>query len=137
MELFYRLFRQLWGVEAIREQSTISGSGSQIPTLQNMLTYIQNHYAQSITLADIAASGAMCRSKCCNLFRKVLHQSPLEFTQNFRIQKSIRLLLDTDDSITEIAASCGFNKSSYYIECFHRIIGQSPGKYRKAMREQK
>lgn len=137
MELFYRLFRQLWEVEAIREQSTISGSGSQIPTLQNMLTYIQNHYAQSITLADIAASGAMCRSKCCNLFRKVLHQSPLEFTQNFRIQKSIRLLLDTDDSITEIAASCGFNKSSYYIECFHRIMGQSPGKYRKAMREQK
>ena len=137
MELFYRLLRQLWGLEAIRVQSTISGAASQIPTLQSMLTYIQNHYRESITLADIAASGMMCRSKCCNLFRNVLHQSPLEFTQNFRIQKSIRLLLDTDDSITEIAESCGFNKSSYYIECFHRIVGQSPGKYRKAMREKK
>ena len=137
MELFYRLLRQLWSLEAIREQSIISGSGSQIPTLQNMLTYIQNHYQEPITLADIAASGMMCRSKCCNLFRNVLHQSPLEFTQNFRIQKSIRLLLDTEDSITEIAESCGFNKSSYYIECFHRILGQSPGKYRKTMREQK
>ena len=137
MELFYRLLRQLWGLEAIREHSTISGSGSQIPTLQNMLTYIQNHYQEPIALADIAASGAMCRSKCCNLFRNVLHQSPLEFTQHFRIQKSIRLLLDTEDSITEIAASCGFSKSSYYIECFHRIIGQAPGKYRKTMRQQK
>lgn len=137
MELFYRLLRQLWGLEAIRVQSTISGAASQIPTLQSMLTYIQNHYREPITLADIAASGMMCRSKCCNLFRNVLHQSPLEFTQNFRIQKSIRLLLDTDDSITEIAESCGFNKSSYYIECFHRIVGQSPGKYRKTMREKK
>ncbi len=137
MELFYRLLRQLWGMGVLEEQLPVPGGGFQIPTLQNMLTYIQNHYQEPITLADIATAGAMCRSKCCNLFRKVLHQSPLEFTLHFRIQKSIRLLLDTEDSITEVAASCGFSKSSYYIECFHRIIGQSPGKYRKTMREQK
>lgn len=133
MELFYRLLRQLWGTIP----APLPCGSSRIPALQSMLTYIQNHYQEPITLADIAASGAMCRSKCCKLFRNVLHQSPLEFTQSFRIQKSIRLLLDTDDSITEIAANCGFSKASYYIECFHRSLGQAPGKYRKAMREQR
>lgn len=131
---FYRLLQQMTELGLIREIPQADSGASPVPALQNMLTYIQNHYAEPIRLADIAASGAMCRSKCCSLFRNVLQQSPLEFTQNFRIQKSIALLRDTDLSISEIAEACGFNNSSYYVECFHRIVGQTPKKYQAMLK---
>ena len=131
---FYRLLKQMAQLGLFRDSPASNGAAPSMPALQNMLTYIQNHYAEPIRLADIAASGAMCRSKCCSMFRDVLQQSPLEFTQNFRIQKSIALLRDTDLSVSEIAEACGFNNSSYYVECFHRIVGQSPKKYRTMLR---
>lgn len=131
---FYRLLQQMTELGLIREIPQADSGASPVPALQNMLTYIQNHYAEPIRLADIAASGAMCRSKCCSLFRNVLQQSPLEFTQNFRIQKSIALLRDTDLSISEIAEACGFSNASYYVECFHRIVGQTPKKYQAMLR---
>lgn len=129
---FYRLLLKMRQMGLIRDYPQ-TDSASQIPALQNMLTFIQNHYAEPIRLADIAVSGAMCRSKCCSLFRSVLQRSPLEFTQNFRIQKSIALLRDTDLPISEIAAACGFNNSSYYVESFHRTVGQTPRKYRSML----
>lgn len=134
--LFYGMLRQMKDLGLIREPAAAAGA-SQIPALQNMLTFIQNHYAEPIRLADIAASGAMCRSKCCSLFRSVLQQSPLEFTQNFRIQKSIAMLRDTDLSVSEIAAACGFNNSSYYVESFHRTVGQTPRKYRSLLQSRR
>lgn len=129
---FYRLLVRMRQMGLIRDYSQ-TGSASQIPALQNMLTFIQNHYSEPIRLADIAAAGAMCRSKCCSLFQTVLQRSPLEFTHNFRIQKSIALLRDTDLPISEIAEACGFNNSSYYVESFHRTVGQTPRKYRSML----
>lgn len=131
---FYRLLKQMTQLGLIRDIPAADRGTPRLPALQNMLTYIQDHYAEPIRLADIAAAGAMCRSKCCSLFREVLQQSPLEFTQNFRIQKSIALLRDTDLSVSEIAEACGFNNASYYVECFHRIVGQSPKKYKTMLR---
>lgn len=131
---FYRLLKQMTELGLIRDIPLADGAAPALPALQHMLTYIQNHYAEPIRLADIAASGAMCRSKCCSMFRNVLQQSPLEFTQNFRIQKSIALLRDTELSISEIAEACGFNHSSYYVECFHRIVGKTPKIYRTMLR---
>ena len=131
---FYQLLGLLVQMNRDSRQSLVS---SRIPALQNMLSYIQNHYAEPIRLADIAAAGAMCRSKCCELFRKVLQQSPLEFTQSFRIQRSIRLLQETDLSVSEIAERCGFSSASYYIECFHRTVGQPPKKYRTLLQRER
>lgn len=124
---FYPLLQQL---VRLTQDSPQPAASTRIPALQNMLSFIQNHYAEPIRLADIAAAGTMCRSKCCDLFRNVLQQSPLEFTQSFRIQQSIRLLQDTDLSVSEIAERCGFSNASYYVECFHRAVGQPPKKYR-------
>lgn len=132
--LFYILLKSMM------QLSHFSGAeadpGSPIPALQNMLTYIQDHYAEPIHLTDIASAGAMCRSKCCALFHRVLQQSPMEFTKNFRIRKSVRLLIDTEMTISEIAETCGFCKSSYFVECFHAEVGYTPKKYRSLLRDE-
>jgi AraC-like DNA-binding protein len=103
--------------------------------LKEMTGFIHAHYAEKITLDDIAASGMMCRSKCCRLFRQNLHQTAIEYLLHFRIRKSLDLLAETGLSITEISGSCGFNGASYYTEVFGKIMGTSPRNYREKNRK--
>lgn len=99
--------------------------------LKEMIGYIQQHYADSVALRDIAAAGFMSRSKCCALFKQAIHQTPFEYLLRYRIQKSVSLLADGTRTITAIATACGFNGASYYTEVFRKIMGISPRAYRK------
>lgn len=98
--------------------------------LKSMITYMQNHYNEKILLSDIASSGAVCRSKCCSLFKKYLNTTPNEYLNKLRLQKSIELLANPNLTIIEIAFACGFSNASYYTEMFHKIIGMTPKEFR-------
>ncbi len=50
----------------------------------------------------------------------------------YRIEKAARALLGTDNSITEIAYSSGFNDLSYFIKTFSGLKKCTPGEYRKS-----
>jgi AraC family transcriptional regulator, melibiose operon regulatory protein len=100
--------------------------------LKDMIGYIQKHYAENISLNDIAAAGLMCRSKCCDLFKRTIHQTPFEYLLHYRIQKSLSLLTNRKLTITAVATACGFNGASYYTEVFRKIMGTSPSAYRKS-----
>ena len=97
-----------------------------------MIGFIQQNYTARITLADIAASGAVGQSKCCKLFAKYIRQSPNLYLTHYRLDKSTFLLKSTDMTVTEVAATVGFNGSSYYAEAFRKWCGKSPTEYRTA-----
>ena len=134
LELVYRLLRLL-EQENIACRPADETGNLRIRSMQTMLKYIQQHCAEKITLDEIAAVGAMCRSKCTVLFRQVLQQTAIEYVQSVRLQKSCELLSETDLSMTEIAGSCGFSGASYFVELFHQQFGMTPRRYRASLRE--
>ena len=97
---------------------------------KDMVSFIYQHYTEKLTLSAIAASGGVCRSKCCQIFKKYLCQSPIDFLNSYRLEVSSHLLKKTDKSITEIATECGFNHLSYYSELFMRHYGYTPRQFR-------
>ena len=99
--------------------------------LKNMVGFIQQNYSVKISLADIAASGAVGQSKCCKLFAKYIGQTPNGYLTHYRLDKSTELLKSTDMTVTEISGAVGFSGSSYYAESFKKWIGKSPSEYRK------
>ncbi|MDO4340863.1 MAG: AraC family transcriptional regulator [Eubacteriales bacterium] len=103
---------------------------SDLSITKNMVGFIQKYYTHKISLMDIAASGAVGQSKCCKLFAKYFNQTPNIYLTQYRLNKSIELLRNTDISITEIAFSVGFSGASYYAETFRKWFGQSPTKFR-------
>lgn len=104
---------------------------SDLSSLKNMITYIEEHYMERITLADIALSGACCKSKCSLLFKKYLRDTPINYITKLRLRKSLSTLLDTNSNITSIAYEYGFNGASYYCETFKKYYGMSPLIYKK------
>lgn len=102
----------------------------QAPVMRKMLEYIRTHYNEKITLDLIANAGGVCRTKCCQLFRSLLNMSPNAYLNSFRLEKSMEFLKGTRMSVTEIAAECGYNSTSYFTEMFTRAKGCTPTQYR-------
>ena len=96
-----------------------------------MISYVEEHYTDHITLDDVATAAHLSRSECSRVFKKVMGTSLFSFIQNYRIEKSCALLTETDAPISEIAESCGFSDGNYYTKVFQKVMGSSPSTYRK------
>lgn len=108
---------------------------SELAALRNMMTYVEEHMRERITLDHIARAGSCCKSRCSLLFKKYLRESPITYMTKLRLRKSLNTLLDSDASITDIAYAHGFCGASYYCETFQKYYGTSPLRYRNIQRE--
>lgn len=106
-----------------------------LDTLKQMLSFVHTQYSERITLEAIAAAGGVSRSRCCQIFKKYIGRSPNDYVTSFRLEKAAELLRSTDQMVTEVAFSCGFNSASYFAEVFSRQKGYSPKEYRQNCRK--
>lgn len=102
-----------------------------ISRLKTVLEYIENHYAQRLTLEELAEAAGMSPKYFCRFFRSVIHQTPMDYVNSFRIEHAASLLCSTDLSVTAVGLECGFNDSSYFVKAFKKYMGQTPGQYQK------
>lgn len=101
-----------------------------LESVRSMVGYIQQRYAEKITLEDIAEAGMVCRSACCTIFREYLGKTPIEYLNEYRISKSTDMLRESRENITHIASACGFSNSSYFTETFVKLMKCTPRDYR-------
>ena len=94
--------------------------------------YIQENYAEKITLDDIASSAHISRGECCRIFKRLYDTTPFQYLVHYRLTRSVYYLSETDKSISQIAQSVGFCSSSYYTKCFRAEYNCTPLKYRQA-----
>ncbi|MDN4076493.1 AraC family transcriptional regulator [Paenibacillus polymyxa] len=99
--------------------------------IKQMLNWIYIHYAEKVTLDDIARAGQLSRSECCRYFKRVLKITPLNYVMDYRIQKSLVLLRQAESNVTEVAYKVGFNSTSYFIERFRKAMNMTPLAYKK------
>ena len=125
----------LWRILFLQHKSLLEQEPayhySDLALQKKMVSYIYEHYQDTLTLDAIAASGNISRSKCCIIFKRYLRQSPIDFANKYRLEVSRYLLANTRSSIAQIAVSCGFNHLSYFSKLFCREYGCTPTEYRR------
>ena len=98
--------------------------------IQKMLSYIREHYAEAVTLEEIARSANISRSEAGRCFNAYVGCSPVDALIQHRLQVAHRLIKDTTRSLQEISYSCGFNSVHYFSRQFRKTYGYTPGQYR-------
>ena len=98
--------------------------------LKDILSFVQEHYAQELTLDEIAEHVNICKSECCRFFKKYMKMTIFEYILFLRVQNSLPLLRE-GESVTKIASMTGFSTPAYYGQIFKRYMGCSPSKYRR------
>ena len=103
-----------------------------IVQLKKALEYMESSYNKQLSLDDIAGAVNMSSKYFCRFFQEMTHRTPIDYLNNYRIERACYLLLTTDQSITEVAYNSGFNDLSYFIKTFKRYKGTTPKKYLNA-----
>lgn len=109
---------------------TAEADAEHLDRLKRILTFIQTHYQEPLTLEDIAGSVNICKSECCRFFKKHMHMTLFDYLLYYRIQQSLPLLKG-GGSITDIAGTVGFSNPCYYGKIFRRYMNCSPREYRQ------
>ena len=99
--------------------------------IQRVAKYICMNFHTPITLADAAKQANMSPSFFSRKFKRTTGFGFKEYLNNVRLKEASTLLLETNDSITDIALRCGYNDSNYFGDVFKKIKGMPPYLYRK------
>lgn len=91
--------------------------------------YIEHHFPEKITVADLAALGYMSVSSLNRKFRSEVGKTPAEYLTEVRINHAKTLLRRKNISVTEIALRCGFGSGAHFSSCFIKHMGITPSEY--------
>ncbi|MGF1725346.1 AraC family transcriptional regulator [Photobacterium nomapromontoriensis] len=125
---------KLWQIFCTNEPSILAKnrvSSAYERRIHTVLTYIHQHYADSISISAISHAANISESECYRLFRNTLKCTPNNYLLSYRLQKSTLLLLESRKSITEIAYEIGFNCPAYFAKKFRSAYGKTPKQFRQ------
>ena len=129
---FYHFFGLIFGNHYYLESTTQTRKDyKRILQLKNVVKFIEKNYTRPLTLQELSASVSMSPKYFCRFFSEMTHQTPMDYLNRQRIAKACIQLDTTDDSITDVAYSNGFNDLSYFIRTLKKYKGTTPGKYKK------
>lgn len=110
-----------------------SGHGEPV---QKMLDYIRDHYAQRITITDMAWQLHYSETFLIRLFGREMGMKFTDYLNRYRIREAIPLILDPANRISEVAERCGFSDYKYFNAVFKKYLGCSVREFREQMRAQ-
>ena len=97
--------------------------------------YLQDHYAERITLPDVAASLNVSVSLLKHVFREQTGDSVVGYLTDLRIREAKRLIREKQYNFTQIADHVGYESIYYFSSRFKRATGMTPTEYARSLRQ--
>ncbi|WP_165186025.1 helix-turn-helix domain-containing protein [Caulobacter soli] len=99
--------------------------------IKRVSAYVDDHLAERISLATVAAVARLSTSHFSRSFSKSLGSPFLQFLAQRRVAHAQTLMATTDRRLCDIALACGFADQSHFSRTFSRLAGESPAQWRR------
>lgn len=99
--------------------------------INTVCVFLENHFAESISLKQVAELIHLTESNFCKFFKKATGKTFSDYLNDIRITQSCQVLLHSDKFINVIAFECGFETLSYFNRVFLKKKGLTPKEFRK------
>jgi len=113
---------------ALNKPATHPGAASGFGTA---LEYVRDHYQRPISNQQLASVSKMSLRAFERQFLASFHLTPQKYLRKLRLRIASRALIYTNESLSEVALSCGFADQSHFTREFHRQFGRTPRDYRE------
>lgn len=101
------------------------------PRIVKAIQYINSHIESNTSLDELASLAAISKDHFIRLFDKEMHITPRKYINRKKIEAAqLRIVLNGNESIKNIAYSLGFDNPQYFDKLFLKICGSTPGSYR-------
>jgi AraC family transcriptional regulator len=94
---------------------------------------LHSQFRESLRVVDLAAEAGVHPVHLARVFKAQERQTPGHYMQRLRVRAACELLRDQDTPLAWVAADCGFSDQSHLTRTFKKIVGVTPGGFRKAL----
>jgi AraC family transcriptional regulator len=99
--------------------------------IADVTRYIEDHAAEPLDLAALAAIGRSSKYHFLRVFRRVVGMTPYQYLLNVRIRRAAVRLLGSPDTVAAVAFEAGFGDLSTFNDRFREVFGASPSAFRR------
>ena len=117
-------------IDRSRREGKLIGS-DMVAEVERAAQYFRENYRLPISVGEYARERHMTPCWFIRNFKKITRVTPAQYVLSLRIDSATELLARSDSSVTEIAASVGYDNPLYFSRLFRRHVGCSPSEYRK------
>ena len=130
--------RMLWTMTQLIKRYADIGStqghvGKEKKAIQQVRLYLEEHFAESVTLNTLAQHAALSPYYLLRAFRAEVGLPPYAYMESVRIRHT-QQLIKSGMPLAEVAAEVGFSSQSHMTRQFKKIIGVTPGQYAQHIR---
>ena len=129
-ELHYRILSSPHGAMLRKLQDHRSNASN----VARAIAYIRAHFKESIVVPDLAREVGISQAALYMHFKRITRTTPIQFQKDLRLLEAKRLLLQGDDSISEVAFEVGYESLSQFSREYSRKFGTSPSNERNSRR---
>lgn len=105
--------------------------GGEYRTMQQVLSYIDSHLGDRLSVSDLAAVAGLSRAHFSRIFTASEGLPPAEFVLQRRLRRAAKLLTTAANiPIKEVSILCGFKDPNYFSKVFRRLYGTNPSEFR-------
>lgn len=131
-EFWYQLQRKIPKNHNLTTET--SKRDSMLYDLQQLISYIDIHYSENLSLDFAASKMNFSESHFSKIFKKMTGINYINYVNLVRVEHAASQLKNTPDKVTDIAINCGFNNIRNFNRVFKSITGMTPtafaaGKY--------
>lgn len=116
------------------QKSNYEKRGFERGGVRQVRAYIHEHYAEPISLSQLAELVNFSRYYLLHTFRDEMGMPPHLYLESVRIQQAQRLLMD-GEALAQVAHQVGFASQSHFTQRFRQIIGVTPGVYARQIKQ--
>lgn len=117
------------------ERNSSSDTGTSSDKLKQVLDYIELHYAETLTVSDLAKLCYFSDYHFMRFFKKHMNMTCVEYINNLRLEKSVELFEQGNSSILDVSLSVGFHNLSYFHKVFKRKYHMTPKAFLKQLEQ--
>ncbi|MFW6252709.1 MAG: helix-turn-helix domain-containing protein [bacterium] len=131
LDLTVTLLRARSDAELTHETRSTAVDTVRHETLERVLSYVQEHAGEAISLDDAASAASMSRSHFSRFFHRETGRTFQQYLARLRVSRAEQMLCRTDLTIQEIALRSGLGASSTFNRLFLKYTGRTPRSYRR------
>lgn len=134
LQVLAQLIRHFSRKSAPDEIGLSSADRTSFNRIRDVITYVEEHFREPISLQDIAGHLSLGREYFCRFFKKNMGMSFLRYLNEVRISHVYRDLEQTDAPIAEIAEKNGFHNQKLFNRTFREVYGCTPSAVRRKLK---
>lgn len=128
LQLLCRLCR-----ESRQQWDNPAGLPAHREAFEAAVRYVDGHLTQELSLETVAKQAGFSPCYFHKYFKAFAGVTLHRYVEEKRLEAAVKRLLETDETLTEIAYACGFSSQAYFSYLFKKKTGQTPREYARTV----